>query len=272
MSIIPKYADYIAMERLPHLWCPGCGHGVVLRCLAQALAELELPREKLVIASGIGCSGRIGDYVNTHRFQGTHGRTLAFATGIALARPDVHLIAIMGDGDCGAIGANHLIHAARRNINVTAIISNNFNYGMTGGQYSATTPLAGKSVTSPLGKPEEGEDLCALADVSGALYVARTTAFHVFEIIKLLKEAILIKGFSVLEVLSGCPTYYGKNNELGSGVDMMNWLKKSAVPAAKYQVMAEEEKAGRFATGVLLRRERPDFLTAYLARRADHDF
>lgn len=256
-----SYRDYIAWERLPHLWCAGCGHGVILKALALALATLQIPPDKVVLASGIGCSGRIGDYVTTHRFQGTHGRTLAFATGIHLARPEVKVICIMGDGDAAAIGGNHLIHAARRNINLTAIIANNLNYGMTGGQFSPLTPPDSVSSTSRQGKPEPALDICFLAEVAGANYVARSTVYHVTEMQKFLQEAIQKKGFSLLEVLTPCPTYYGRYNALGDASQMLEWLGQKTIPLAKYQQMSAEEQGRYWWRGRLVDREAPDFLS-----------
>lgn len=255
-----SYRDYLAWERLPHLWCAGCGHGVILKALTLALAALEIPPHKVVVASGIGCSGRIGDYVATHRFQGTHGRTLAFATGIHLARPELKVICVMGDGDAAAIGGNHLIHAARRNVDLTAIVPNNLNYGMTGGQFSPLTPPASISSTSRQGKTEPAFDICQLAATAGASYVARTTVYHVTEMQKFLQEAILKKGFSLVEVLTPCPTYYGRYNALGEAAQMLEWLNQSVIPLAKYRQMSGDE-ARYWWRGRLVDREAPDFLS-----------
>lgn len=255
------YRDYIAWERLPHLWCAGCGHGVILKALALTLAELEIPREKAVLTSGIGCCGRIGDYVSTHRFQGTHGRTLAFATGIHLARPDVKVICVMGDGDAAAIGGNHFIHAARRNIDLTAIIPNNLTYGMTGGQFSPLTPSGSVTSTSRNGKREPAFDICSLAAAAGASYVARSTVYHVTEMQKFLKEAVLKRGFSVLEVLTPCPTYYGRYNALGEAPQMLEWLSQQVIPLAKYRQLPEAEQYRYWWRGRLVDRAAPDFLS-----------
>ncbi|GAW91461.1 thiamine pyrophosphate-dependent enzyme [Calderihabitans maritimus] len=267
-----RYGDYIAWENLPHLWCAGCGHGVILKAITMAAAELAIPKEKLVLATGIGCSGRSGDYVTCHRFQGTHGRTLAFATGIKLARPDVTVICLMGDGDGAAIGGNHLLHAARRNIDVTAVIANNLNYGMTGGQFSPATPLGSVTSTSRSGKTEATMDLCALADVAGANFVARTTVYHVREVQRFIERAIKTKGFSMVEVLTPCPTYYGRYNEIGDSVGMLNWFKNRTLPLEKYQALPPEEKKNYFWRGIMVERERPDFLETYrssVARRSN---
>ncbi|RJQ24885.1 MAG: 2-oxoacid:ferredoxin oxidoreductase subunit beta [Peptococcaceae bacterium] len=261
-----KYEEYLAGNRLPHLWCPGCGNGITLKALLLALAEMGLKREEALLATGIGCSGRAGEYVNFHSFQGTHGRTLAFATGIHLARPELKIICLMGDGDCAAIGAGHFLHAARRNINLTALVINNFNYGMTGGQFSPLTPAGSLTSTSHSGKMEGIMDLCRLAEIAGANYVARTTVFHAPELKNFILEAIAKKGFSFVEVLSSCPTYYGRYNKIGGPVKLMEWLKSNTVSLKKFEQLAEEDKSRLFWRGKLVDRNAPDFLTLYLAQ------
>ena len=167
--------DYLKTEKFPLFWCPGCGNGVVLGAIARAFAELDLTRENTVVVTGIGCWGKADDYVTTNSFHGTHGRALAFGTGIKLANPQLDVVVLMGDGDGVTIGGNHFIHAARRNVDVTAIVVNNLNYGMTGGQYSATTPETRITFTSRLGHIEQGFDICKLAEAAGAPFVARAT-------------------------------------------------------------------------------------------------
>ena len=255
-----SYRDYIAWDRLPHLWCPGCGHGIVLKALTLALAELELPPDRILLATGIGCSGRSGDYVTCHRFQGTHGRTLAFATGTKLARPDLKVVCLMGDGDAGAIGGNHLLHAARRNMDVTAIVANNFNYGMTGGQYSPLTPADSITSTSRAGTIDPPMDICSLANWAGANYVARSTVYHVNELQRFLKEALRKKGFSLVEVLSDCPTYYGRYNKIGEAPKMIEWFRDNVIPLEKYGQKLPEEKVRYYWRGCLTDRNRPGFL------------
>lgn len=266
MSAIKDIDRYLAHKKLPHMWCPGCGNGLILKQLLLGLAELKVPREKAVLASGIGCIGRAGDYVNFHRFQGTHGRTLAFATGIHLSNPELTVVCLMGDGDCGAIGLSHLIHAARRNISLTAIVANNLNYGMTGGQYSPSTPEAGITSTSRLGKVGGELDLCRLAAEAGADYVARSTVYHIFEAQKYIKAALLTRGFSLVEILTPCPTYFGRYNKLGSTVDMLEWLKDKSAPLNRYRKMKNKEKQQYFWRGVLVQQNNPDFLTRYRER------
>ncbi|MBC2722243.1 2-oxoacid:ferredoxin oxidoreductase subunit beta [Desulfosporosinus sp.] len=260
---VRRYQDYLDKNRLPHMWCPGCGDGIILRAYTEALVELDLAPKEVVTVTGIGCWGKADDYLTTQAFHGTHGRALAFATGIKLANPDLHVVTLMGDGDAVTIGGNHFIHAARRNIDLTAIVTNNYNYGMTGGQYSATTPLESKTTTSPKGTPEPGFNVCLLAEAAGANFVARTTAYHATALKNLIKEAITHKGFSLVEVISPCPTYFGRFNGNSSAVNMFNWLKDSAVPISKYGKMTAEEQAERFAVGTLVKKERPDFYTTY---------
>ncbi|MBU7006971.1 thiamine pyrophosphate-dependent enzyme [Phosphitispora fastidiosa] len=255
-----SYRDYIAWERLPHLWCPGCGHGIILKALAGALAELGLPPEKTLLATGIGCAGRSGDYVTCHRFQGTHGRTLAFATGAKLARPEMKVVCVMGDGDAAAIGGNHLLHAARRNMDVTAVVSNNFNYGMTGGQYSPLTPADSISSTSRQGTVDAPMDICSLANWAGANYVARSTVYHVTESKRFLREALQKKGFSLVEIISNCPTYYGRYNRLGAALEMMDWFKHNVIPLEKHRQLPVEEQVKFFWRGCLADRSKPGFL------------
>lgn len=257
------YTNYLAMEKLPHLWCPGCGHGTILKALLLTFTDLNVSKEKVLLATGIGCSGRAGTYVSCHTFQGTHGRTLAFATGIKLARPELTIVCLMGDGDCAAIGANHLVHAARRNIDLTAIVANNYNYGMTGGQFSPLTPGDSITCTSRAGKTEPDLDICRLATISGANYAARTTVYHTAEIRRFTKEAILKKGFSLVEIITHCPTYYGRYNKMGSPAKMLEHFRDRTVPLAKLESMGKEEQAQYAWRGKLTDRDRPDFLSRY---------
>ncbi|MGI6554495.1 MAG: thiamine pyrophosphate-dependent enzyme [Bacillota bacterium] len=263
MSESYSFEDYIAWDRLPHMWCAGCGHGITLKGIAMALADLQIPPHKALIASGIGCSGRAGDYVTFNRFQGTHGRTLAFATGINAACPELKIIAFLGDGDCYAIGTNHLIHAARRNLNVAVIIGNNRNYGMTGGQFSPTTPQNTITSTSRYGKPEPEIDMCSVVAEAGASFVARTTVYHTVELFSFIKKAINTQGLSFVEVLSPCPTYFGRYNNLGNAVDMFRTLKEKTLPLKDYEKLPCEEKEKFFWHGIKVQRDRVDFITEY---------
>lgn len=216
-------------SRLPHIWCPGCGHGILMRAITVAIEELNIDKEKVCIVSGIGCSSRAAGYMNFNTIHTTHGRALAFATGIKFANPELHVIVISGDGDATAIGGNHFIHACRRNIDITTIVFNNNIYGMTGGQYSPTTPNKDFATTSPYGNIDKPFDICDLAVGAGATFVARGTVYHVSNTIQYIKKGIMHKGFSLIEGLSICPTYYGRKNKKGTSVDLMNTLKEKAV-------------------------------------------
>ncbi|OLN32641.1 thiamine pyrophosphate-dependent enzyme [Desulfosporosinus metallidurans] len=257
------YQEYLENGKLPHMWCPGCGDGIILRAYTEALAELDLAPKDVVSVTGIGCWGKADDYLSTQAFHGTHGRALAFATGIKLGNPDLTVVTLMGDGDAVTIGGNHFIHAARRNIDLTAIVANNYNYGMTGGQYSATTPLDSKTTTSRKGTAEPGFDVCLLAEAAGANFIARTTTYHVGALKNLIKEAITHKGFSLVEVISPCTTYFGRFNGQPSTLSMFNLLKDKAIPIQKYREMSVQEQEKYFAIGTLIKRERPDFYTTY---------
>ena len=222
--------SYLRERFFPHIWCPGCGHGIVLGSLLRAVEELKLDPTDIVMTSGIGCSARISGYVNFHSLHTIHGRALAFATGVKFAKPKLNLIVPMGDGDALAIGGNHFIHAARRNIDITAIVMNNRIYGMTGGQFSPLTGYGQKATTAPYSTIDNEFDVVKLATAAGASFVARSTTFHASECIDLLKKAITHKGFSVVEILSQCPTHFGRKNKQGDASNMMELYKKNTTP------------------------------------------
>lgn len=255
--------DYLLEEKLPHFWCAGCGNGIVLGSLVRVMDQLGLSGTDTVVCTGIGCWGKADDYLRTNTFHGTHGRALPFSTGIKLANPKLNVITLMGDGDGTTIGGNHLIHAARRNVDVTAIIVNNLNYGMTGGQYSGTTPKHAKTKTSPYGHVEESFDVCALVKAAGAPFVARGTVFDVVQLDRLIKQAIEHKGFSLVEVIAPCPTHFGRSNKMPKAGDMMKWIKERTVVKAKADTMSGEELHGKFVTGVFADVEKEDYSTAY---------
>ena len=250
-------------KKFPHVWCPGCGLGILLGSLLRALSQSGLDRNQVVLVSGIGCSGRLPVYVDVGSVHTTHGRALTFATGIKLARPELTVITVMGDGDATAIGGNHLIHAARRNLDIKAIIVNNQTYGMTGGQYSPTTPLGSKASTAPYGHIEPSFDISALSATAGAAFVARSTVYHVTQMDQLLGLAIAKPGFSVVEVLSPCHTNFGRQNRLGSQVDMMKDFKKRGVRVERWDKLAPQERQGRYPLGVLVDRDLPGFGDSY---------
>jgi 2-oxoglutarate ferredoxin oxidoreductase subunit beta len=221
--------EYLRVENLPTIWCAGCGLGTDMRAIVKAMSDLKLDKNRTVVVSGIGCSSRTPGYVDTNTVHTTHGRALAFATGIKLADPTLTVVVVMGDGDAAAIGGNHLIHAARRNIDMTAVVLNNNTYGMTSGQYSPLTPHGSVGTTAPYGNAEQPFDICALAIGAGATYVARTTTYHYQMITNLTKKAIRHRGFAFIEVLFQCPTYFGKFNKMGDPAEMLEWYRDNTV-------------------------------------------
>ncbi len=216
--------DYLLrQDRLPHIWCPTCGIGTAVSCFIEAIEALDIPHEDYAVVSGIGCTGRVAGYVNLDSFHTTHGRAIPFATGLAIAKPHMKIIVFSGDGDLTGIGGNHLIHAARRNMNIKVYCINNFIYGMTGGQVAATTPTTAKTSTSPYGCFENPFNLPHLVTAAGATYVARWTALHIRRLRNAFKESIVKDGFSFLEIIAPCSTLYARKNRLGSGYDLMKF-------------------------------------------------
>ncbi|GKT09403.1 2-oxoacid:ferredoxin oxidoreductase subunit beta [Desulforhabdus sp. TSK] len=250
-------------KKFPHVWCPGCGNGILLGALIRAIDRTGLEKDEIALVSGIGCSGRLSVYVDFNTVHATHGRALTFATGIKLAKPKLHVIVIMGDGDATSIGGNHFIHAARRNLNLTAIVVNNNIYGMTGGQYSPTTPYGALSTTSLYGNIEQAFSIAELAGMAGASMVARGTVYHASLLDELIEKAILKRGFSVVEVISHCHTQYGRKNKLGGAVEMLRWQKDSAVRLEKARSLSQEEMEGKFTIGVLVDRDLPVYTQEY---------
>jgi len=221
-------APYLRMDRIPHIWCPTCGIGTVVKCYATALGETGIDLDKVSIVSGIGCTGRVAGYMNLDAFHTTHGRAIPFATGIKLGRPELMVTVFSGDGDLSGIGGNHFIHAARRNIDLLVILVNNFIYGMTGGQNAPTTPLTAKSSTMPYGNFERPFCLPHLAASSGATYVARWTCLHIRRLKNAFVEAIERKGFRFIEVIAPCSTLYARHNKLGTGLNLMQFYHDNA--------------------------------------------
>ncbi len=220
---------YIRQDRMPHIWCPGCGLGTVLRCMISGLIKNGYPMDKVAVVSGIGCTGRAAGYVKMDSFHTTHGRAIPFATGLKLANPELKVVVFSGDGDLVSIGGNHFIHAARRNMDLTVICVNNFTYGMTGGQQGPTTPPGAMTTTSRSGNIEPAFSIPYLAAASGAVYVARWTALHVRQLESSIAEALARKGFSVVEAISPCPTVYGRLNRQATGLDQMRYYRDSSV-------------------------------------------
>jgi 2-oxoglutarate/2-oxoacid ferredoxin oxidoreductase subunit beta len=252
--------DYIRERFFPHLWCPGCGHGIILNNLLRAIDDLKLDKNDIVMISGIGCSARITGYVDFHSLHTLHGRALAFATGVKMSRPELNVIVPMGDGDALAIGGNHFIHAARRNIDLTAIVMNNRVYGMTGGQYSPLSGYGTSATTAPYSNIDPDFDIVNLAAAAGASFVARTTTYHVNELARIIKQAITHTGFSVVEVMSQCPTYFGRKNKSGSAVDMLRFLKENTTPVGS---KAKEENPDLVERGVFVEKQLPEYRAEY---------
>jgi 2-oxoglutarate ferredoxin oxidoreductase subunit beta len=250
-------------KKFPHIWCPGCGNGIVLGALIRAIDRSGLKKDDFVLVSGIGCSGRMTVYADFNTLHTTHGRALTFATGIKLANNSLKVIVIMGDGDATAIGGNHFIHAARRNMDLTAIIINNQIYGMTGGQQSPTTPYGSITTTTPYGHIENTFSISELAMVAGASFVGRGTTYHAQLLDKLIEKAILRKGFGVVEVMSNCHVQFGRRNMMGSPVKMMKWFRDHAVTVEKARQMSDQELEGNFTIGVLADSEKPSFVEKY---------
>ena len=251
LETVHPFSKYLRAEMMPHIWCPGCGNGIVLNCFAHALDELKYDLDKLVVVSGIGCIGRTAGYVNADSFHTTHGRALAFATGVKLANPELEVVVISGDGDLFAIGGNHFIHAARRNMGIKVLCANNLNYGMTGGQQGPTTPLESLTTTSPYGSIEHPFNLVHLAAASGSTYVARWTTLHVRRLTQSIKKMLTKRGFCFVEVLAQCPEIYGRHNKMRSGLEMMSWFKRASVvenfsDPAKAEISAEKIPVGEF--------------------------
>jgi len=245
------------------IWCPGCGDYGIVNSVQKALVTLDIAPENIVAVSGIGCSGRMPTYVDFNTMHTTHGRALTFATGIKLAKPSLNVIAVMGDGDATAIGGNHFIHAARRNLDLTAIIINNQIYGMTGGQASPTTPYGANSTTSPFSNIEHAFSIAELAVAAGASFVARGTVYHAVQLDKLIEKGIRKNGFSVVEVMSNCHVQFGRRNKMGDPVTMLNWFKEHAVSKDNGSSMPPDSLDDNFTIGVLADLDKPDYIAEY---------
>ncbi len=242
-------------KKFPNIWCAGCGIGIVLGAIIRAVDSLNLDKNDVAMISGIGCTGRMPVYVDFNTMHTTHGRALAFATGLKLVRPEMKVVVVMGDGDALAIGGNHFIHAARRNIDLTAIVVNNATYGMTGGQYSPTTPPGALAATAPYGHIEPNFRIAELAVAAGASFVARSTVYHVQELQRYIARAIDKEGFSVVEAVSYCHTTIGRLNRWGKAPDMMRRLKENSITRRQAEKLSEEELAGKIVRGVFVDRD-----------------
>jgi len=258
----PIYQFLRAEKKFPLIWCAGCGNGIIMGAMLRAIYNLKLDKDKVSVVSGIGCSGRVSTYIDFNTLHTTHGRALAFATGLKFARPELTVIVAMGDGDALAIGGNHFIHAARRNMDLTAIIFNNMIYGMTGGQISPTTPFGMIASTAPEGNIEQAFDISKLAEAAGATFVARGATYHTEQLEMLIEQAIRKRGFSVVEVITQCPTIYGRYNRIASAVDMLKWQEEHTISIEEAKSTGEKAK-DKILTGVFLDIERPEYIEQY---------
>lgn len=258
-----SYEKYFRMNRLPHIWCPGCGNGTVMKAIVQAIEKQNLDQDKTVIVSGIGCSSRASGYMNFDTVHTAHGRAIPFATGIKLANPELNVIVITGDGDCTAIGGNHFIHGARRNIDLTVVLFNNNIYGMTGGQASPLTPTTHKATTAPYGAVDRPFDPCSLAEAAGATFVARSTTYHVTHLTDMIAKAIDNKGFSLVEAITQCPIGYGRRNKLGDGPAMLAAMRDTAVMKAAYDKLPPEKQQAKYPIGVFCEKTMPEYTEEY---------
>jgi len=250
-------------KKFPNVWCAGCGIGIVLGAIIRAVDTLELDKNDVAMISGIGCTGRMPVYVDFNTMHTTHGRALAFATGLKMVKPKMRVIVVMGDGDALAIGGNHFIHAARRNIGLTAIVVNNSAYGMTGGQHSPTTPWGIETATTPYGHIEQQFPIAELAATAGASFVARSTVYHVRELERYLEQAITRDGFALVEAISYCHTTLGRINRWGTASDMMRQIKEKSVTLAQVEKMSPDEKQNKIVRGVFADRDTPEYTQLY---------
>ncbi|HKZ46501.1 MAG TPA: 2-oxoacid:ferredoxin oxidoreductase subunit beta [Thermodesulfobacteriota bacterium] len=258
------YTSYIRKGKLPHIWCPGCGHGIVMKSLLRAIHATGLPQDDIAMVSGIGCSSRTPGYLDFNTLHTLHGRAIAYATGIKLAKPKLKVIITTGDGDALAIGGNHFIHACRRNMDMVILVYNNYIYGMTSGQSSPTTPQGMIATTAKYGSIEPTFDTCNLAKAAGATFVARGTAYHCQELEKTLYEAIMHKGTAVVDILDSCPTYYGRFNKVKGNSELMVIAEKEGtVSQVQAEKMTPEQLQGKLVRGVLHKTERPEYCEEY---------
>lgn len=267
VDAINPVEPYLRSERIPHIWCPGCGIGTTVNCFARALESSKVNLKKVAIVSGIGCTGRVAGYADLDSFHTTHGRAIPFATGLKLANPELQVVVYSGDGDLFAIGGNHFIHAARRNMDLKVICVNNLTYAMTGGQTGPATPDHVVSTTSPYGVFEPAFNLVQLAEAAGAAYVARWTTFHVKQLSRSMEEIMKKKGFCFIEIISPCPTLYQRRNKMGDGLDTMKFYKE--VSKIRHGAPTSEcglTKSGEIIVGKFVDRDRPGYFEMLTAQ------
>ncbi len=254
-----RFMKYLRTDRLPNIFCAGCGNGIIMNTFFNGMEMAEIDFDNLALVSGIGCSSRVPGYIKCDSLHTTHGRPIAFATGLKLANPDLDVVVFTGDGDAAAIGGNHLIHGSRRNIDITVICINNSIYGMTGGQISPTSPTGSYGSTAPYGAVEKPFNLSELTTAAGATYVARWTTAHPVQLSNSIKKGLQNKGFSFIEAVSQCPTYFGRKNKMKTAVEMMQWMKDQSVLKRKADMLEEAELEGKLIIGEFQNKKEPEF-------------
>ncbi len=254
-----RFMKYLRTDRLPNIFCAGCGNGIVMNTFFNGMELAEIDFDNLALVSGIGCSSRVPGYIKCDSLHTTHGRPIAFATGLKLANPELDVVVFTGDGDAAAIGGNHLIHGARRNIDLTVICINNSIYGMTGGQISPTSPTGSYGSTAPFGAVEKPFNLSELTKAAGASYVARWTTAHPVQLSNAIKKGLLNKGFSFIEAVSQCPTYFGRKNKMKTAVSMMQWMKDESILKRKADTLNETELEGKLIVGEFQNKKEAEF-------------
>jgi len=258
-----NYDEYLRVDKMPTLWCWGCGDGVILKSVVRAIEKVGWNMDDVCVVSGIGCSGRFSSYINCNTVHTTHGRTIAYATGIKLANPDKKVIVVAGDGDSLAIGGNHTIHGCRRNIDLNFILINNFIYGLTNSQISPTTPQGMWCVSAKNGNIDPTFNGCKLAEGAGASFVARESMIDPKKLEKVLVAGFQHKGFSFIEVLSNCHINLGRKNKMNNAMENLAWIDSITVSKRKYDEMSEEEQLNKLPTGVLRQVEQDEYCELY---------
>jgi len=260
---VERLIPYLREGRWPTIWCPGCGNGIILKAFLEAVDELKIRRDRMAVVSGIGCSSRATGYIDFNTLHTLHGRAIAFATGVKLAKPDFKVAVLGGDGDILAIGGNHFLHACRRNIDLTIVVFNNMIYGMTGGQNSPTTPLEKVASTAPFGNIEKPLDVVKVATAAGATYVARATVYHYPLLVRYIMKALKHRGTSVVEAVTNCHTYYGRYNKIPNAAKILEHFKNNSVMLDKSKNMSPEELENKIVIGEFHEEDKPTFHDLY---------